>query len=89
MLTADDDVRVDDVDSEEDEFAEADGEEVTTDLDESEDGEDGEDEIDAVVELTSKEQSVRSLEIRRAIERRMEERQLHEDVDYLDIDLDD
>ena len=51
-------------------------------------GDDDEEEVDAVVELTSKEQSARSLEIRRAIERRMEERQLHEDVDYLDLDPD-
>ena len=41
-----------------------------------------------VVELSSKEQSARSLEIRRAIEPRMEERQLHQNLDYLDIDTD-
>lgn len=41
-----------------------------------------------VVELSSKEQSARSLEIRRAIEPRMEERQLHQNLDYLDIDID-
>jgi hypothetical protein len=80
---------------EDDEFADDDSEEVTTDLDEFEDDADvSEDddsaaEIDAAVELTSKEQSARSLEIRRAIERRMEERQFHEDNDYLDYDLDD
>ena len=44
--------------------------------------------IDEVVELSSKEQSARSLEIRRAIEARMEEKQMHEDLDYLDYDLD-
>ena len=80
---------------EQDEFADADGEEVTTDLDEFDDDADvsddaeGPTDVDAEVELTSKEQSARSLEIRRAIEERMDERQFHEDVDYLDYDLDD
>jgi len=45
--------------------------------------------IDAVVEMTIKEQSARSLEIRRAIEERREQRQLSEDLDYLDMDYDD
>ena len=53
------------------------------------DGEEAEEDIDAVVELSSKEQSARSLEIRRAIEEKMEERQFHEDLDYLDLDLED
>jgi len=42
--------------------------------------------IDAVVELTSKEQSARALEIRRALEERRERKQLSEDLDYLDLD---
>lgn len=55
-----------------------------------EDGEDSEDaEIDAVVELSGKEQSARALEIRRAIEERRERRQIAEDLDYLDFDEDD
>ena len=85
---------VDDDEASESEFAENDGEEVTTDLDEFSDeadvleGDEAEADIEAVVELTSKEQNARSLEIRREIERRMEERRLHEDVDYFDLDLD-
>ena len=79
----------------ENEFAESDADEITTDLDEFSDeaeileGEQDGADVEAVVELTSKEQSARSLEIRREIERTMEERRLHEDVDYFDIDLDD
>ena len=34
--------------------------------------------------LSQKEQNARSLAIRRAIERRAEEKQFHDDVDYLD-----
>ena len=83
---------------EEDEFADDENIEATAELDDidadavesgSLDGEENEEAIDAVVELTSKEQSARSLEIRRAIEKQMEERHLHEDIDYLDYDLDD
>ncbi|NKB97710.1 MAG: hypothetical protein GKR90_04300 [Pseudomonadales bacterium] len=85
--------------TDEDEFAELDDdaaiEEVAAELEEIDEVDiEVEDDPDAktvddVVELSSKEQSARSLEIRRAIEKRMEERQLHEDLDYLDIDLDD
>ncbi len=100
-MAADEDDRVEDEaeasevdDAEEDEFADAEGDdEVATDLEGFEDDAEGdgdvdEEDIDAVVELSSKEQSARSLEIRRAIEKRMEERQFHEDIDYLDYDLD-
>ena len=84
-------------DAAEDEFDTGDSEELPAeDLDEFEgdvaDGDD--DDLDSVAALDdknapSKEQSGRALEIRRAIEERMEERQLHEDLDYLDYDLDD
>ncbi|MCZ6644132.1 MAG: hypothetical protein O7F71_21365 [Gammaproteobacteria bacterium] len=37
--------------------------------------------------LTPKEQDARSLAIRRAIEQRMEQKKLDEDLDYLDLDL--
>ena len=99
-MAADEDDRVEDDpelsdgdDTDEDEFADADGdEEVSAELEEFEDDADGDDpdgeDIDAVVELSNKEQNARSLEIRRAIEERMEERQFHEDIDYLDYDLD-
>ena len=39
-------------------------------------------------ELTPKEQDARSLAIRRAIEQRMEQKKLDEDLDYLDLDQD-
>ena len=80
-------------DGEEDEFADEASEDAEVEgFDEGDVEEEGDDEgvnIDEVVELSSKEQSARSLEIRRAIEERMEEKQMHEDLDYLDYDLDD
>lgn len=39
-------------------------------------------------ELSQKEQNARSLAVRRAIEQRMEQKQLDEDLDYLDLDPD-
>ena len=78
---------------EEDDFADEDAEvslaefEEGVDEGDSIDGDAGD--IDEVVEMSSKEQSARTLEIRRAIEERMEQRQLHEDLDYLDLDEDD
>lgn len=84
-------------DAAEDEFDTGDSEELPAeDLDEFEgdvaDGDD--DDLDSVTasddkNVPSQEQSSRSLEIRRAIEERREERRLHEDLDYLDYDLDD
>ena len=53
------------------------------DLDESDSGLAAADE-----ELSQKEQNARSLAARRAIEKRMEQKQLEEDLDYLDLDLD-
>ena len=38
--------------------------------------------------LTQKEQNARSLAVRRAIEQRMEQKKLEDDLDYLDLDLD-
>ena len=84
-------------DGAEDEFDNGDSEELPVeDVDEFEgDVADGdEDDLESVMasddkNVPSKEQSSRSLEIRRAIEERREERQLHEDLDYLDYDLDD
>lgn len=78
---------------EEDEFGDEDAEVALAEFDDEVEGEASDDgdaaDIDEVVELTSKEQSARTLEIRRAIEERMEQRQLHEDLDYLDLDEDD
>ena len=98
MTTSDDDRLDDELTGGDEDTAEAenefsDGDEALpeSDLDEFEsDAEDGvDDEIDTVVEISSKEQNARSLEIRRAIEERMEKRQMEEDLDYLDYDLDD
>ena len=47
---------------------------------------DGEQDEDALID--PKEQAARSLEIRRAIEKRIEEKRLEEDINYLDADLD-
>jgi hypothetical protein len=63
-------------------------EELEAEFEGDSDGE-GDDDIDVVVELSAKEQSARSLEIRRAIEERMDKRQLDDDLEYLDMDLDD
>ena len=55
------------------------------DVDDDEDGE-----LRAVEEeLSQKDQNARSLAIRRAIEARMEQKRLDEDLDYLDLDLED
>ncbi|MDA1075309.1 MAG: hypothetical protein O3A63_11195 [Proteobacteria bacterium] len=51
------------------------------------------DDIDVVVELSQKEllkeTNARSLEVRRAIEARVEAKRLKHDLDYLDLDLED
>ena len=97
-MTVSDDDRVDDelegeedAPEAEDEFADGEEELPASDLDEFEsDAEDDvDDDVDTAVEVSGKEDSARSLEIRRAIEERMAERQMHEDLDYLDFDLDD
>ena len=84
-------------DGEEDEFAGNDSEqEPNGELSDDADGLDGfdadldenEEDIDAVVALSAKEQNARSLEVRRAIEERMEQRKLDEDLDYLDLEFD-
>lgn len=46
-------------------------------------------EDDEELGLDPKERAARSLEIRRAIEARLEERRLREDLDYLELDGDD
>ncbi len=47
-----------------------------------------EDDID-LASLDPKEKAARSLEIRRAIEARLEERKMKQDLDYLELDEDD
>jgi hypothetical protein len=59
---------------------------------EGEEGEEGEEdlELDGFVELSQKEQNARALAIRRAIEQRLEQKRLNEDLDDLDyLDVDD
>ncbi len=73
-----------DVDANDEDAAPADFEALADDGD----GE-GDDDYDVEVDLSNKQQNARSLEIRRAIEARMEERHFHEDIDYLDYDFDD
>ncbi len=52
-------------------------------------GEEDEDEdVNKVVELSPKEQNAKSLAIRRAIERRREQKELDHDLDYLDLGSD-
>ncbi|MEE4283560.1 MAG: hypothetical protein V2I41_16585 [Pseudomonadales bacterium] len=82
----------DEDDTEVDEFAADDDEDVSAELDEfdadsDDDGEDV-DRIEAEV-LSPKAQDARSLEIRRALEERQERRRQEADIDYLDFDFDD
>jgi hypothetical protein len=74
---------------EEEEFVDGEAAPDIAEFDEADVDGDEDDTLDVEIELTSKEQSARALEIRRKIEERMEERQFHEDIDYLDFDLDD
>ena len=82
----------DDSDADVDEFASEEDEDVSAELDEfdADSDEDTEDvaSIEAEV-LSPKAQDARSLEIRRAIEERLEKRRQEEDIDYLDFDFDD
>ena len=89
----------DDVNSEEpDELGDEDGElddeskaielEDAEDLDEIDDESEGELRV-VEEELSQREQNARSLAIRRAIEQRMEQKRLDEDLDYLDLDMED
>ncbi len=55
---------------------------------EGESDEDEDEDVEKVVELSQKEQNAKSLAIRRAIERRSEQKQLDHEVDYLDLGSD-
>jgi hypothetical protein len=60
-------------------------EDLETDVDLDDLDEETRNELKVVDEvLSQKEQNARSLAIRRAIEQRIEERRLHDDLDYLD-----
>ena len=78
-----DDVAENDVDDESEEDSE--GESGTDNLAEDfEEEDDSDSEVVPDVEMTSKDQAARTLEVRRAIEERMEERKFKDDLDYLD-----
>ena len=89
----------DDVNSEEpdelgDEDGELDDESKTIELEDAEDLDEIDDESEGELrvveeELSQREQNARSLAIRRAIEQRMEQKRLDEDLDYLDLDMED
>jgi len=59
------------------------------DSDLDDDDEESEDLRSVEKEMSQKDQNARSLAIRREIERRMEQKRLAEDLDYLDLDLED
>ena len=72
-----------DVDDESEE--DSDGESGAGNLAEDfEEEDDSDSEVVPDVEMTSKDQAARTLEVRRAIEERMEERKFKDDLDYLD-----
>lgn len=81
-------LEAEDEDSVEEDFDEGEEDGEIDGFEEEPSDDDGED-IDAVVELSGKELSARSLEVRRAIEEQMEKRRLQEDLDYLDLDFED
>lgn len=66
-----------------------DGDEQTTTAFDDADLSDFDEDPDALADLTPKEQNARNLEIRRAIEQRMEQKRLENDIDYLDMEFDD
>lgn len=87
--TADDEVLEDGETADAEEFESSEDEPVA-EIEEGFDGDDDEDDSFEVEEpLSSKEQSARQLEIRRAIEERREAKRMNEDLDYLDFDFDD
>ena len=55
-------------------------------VDFEEDG-DGDSAVVPEIEVTSKDQAARTLEVRRAIEERMEQRKFKDDLDYLDDEI--
>ena len=52
-----------------------------------EEDDDSDSEVVPDIEMTSKDQAARTLEVRRAIEERMEQRKFKDDLDYLDDDI--
>ena len=54
---------------------------------EFEEDDDSDSEVVPDIEVTSKDQAARTLEVRRAIEERMEQRKFKDDLDYLDDEI--
>ena len=52
-----------------------------------EEDDDSDSEVVPDIEVTSKDQAARTLEVRRAIEERMEQRKFKDDLDYLDDEI--
>lgn len=52
-----------------------------------EEDDDSDSEVVPEIEVTSKDQAARTLEVRRAIEERMEQRKFKDDLDYLDDEI--
>ena len=78
-----DEIAENDIEEESDE--DSDGESGTDNLAEDfEEEDDSDSEVVPDVEMTSKDQAARTLEVRRAIEERMEQRKFKDDLDYLD-----
>ena len=67
--------------SEEDLAGESGADNLAEDFEEEDDSDS---EVVPDVEMTSKDQAARTLEVRRAIEERMEQRKFKDDLDYLD-----
>ena len=89
-----DDVNAEEPDELDDEDGELDDESKAIDLEDAEDLDETDDETEGELraveeELSPREQNARSLAIRRAIEQRMEQKRLDEDLDYLDLDMED
>ncbi len=70
--------------SEEESEEESDANNLAEDFEEDDDSDS---EVVPDIEMTSKDQAARTLEVRRAIEERMEQRKFKDDLDYLDDDI--
>ena len=79
---------LDDLDDDLDSDADALSDDAEIEALEDDDLEDPDDEELEVVDkaLSQKDQNARTLAIRRALEQRMEDKKLHDDLDYLDLD---
>ena len=70
--------------SEDESQEESDSDNLAEDFEEDNDSDSG---VVPDIEVTSKDQAARTLEVRRAIEERMEQRKFKDDLDYLDDEI--